>query len=392
MLKKEMLYDLDDVTIIPSYQSSVRHRDEVYPYHNVNGTDYLPIFVSPMECVISKDNFHEYDRNGVIPIMPRTETLQDRIFKTRQNYWSAYGLEEFVDVFCTEDNNLIWNLDKQSGEWGNSNTFYALIDNANGHMDELPVRIRQAKKIAIGKGYCLKIMAGNIANPDTYKVLADAGADYVRCSVGNGNCCLTASNTSTYMPMASLLDVCRYLKVINNLKCAIVADGGINSYNRAIKALALGADYVMIGSVFGKCFESSSKFINADFSGRDLIDGFGLDDLNGMRFDGTITEEQKKKLIGIYKPVKALWGMSTRRAQVSIGLACGKKKKDIKLKTSEGVEKHANVEYTLHQWLENFTDYLRSSMSYCNAFSLDDYIGQPSIRLMSEAARNAINK
>ena len=194
------------------------------------------------------------------------------------------------------------------------------------------------------------------------------------------------------MPMASLLDGCRELKIKYNLKCAIIADGGISSYSRAIKALALGADYVMIGSTFGKCFESASPFVGANFSERDVIEGFGLDNLNAMRFDNSISEELKKKYIGMYKPIKALWGMSTRRSQINIGLAQGKKKEDIKLKTSEGVEKKSNVEYTLHQWINNFTDYLRSSMSYCNSEDLAHYIGQQKIMLMSEAAKNAINK
>ena len=392
MIINETLYDLDDVTIIPAPQSRIRHRDEINPFHNIEGINYLPIFVSPMECVISSENFYKYDENDVIPILPRTETLHARIFKTRHNKWSAYGLEEFVNVFCTDNEKLIWKVNNLTDDLGKGKTFYALIDNANGHMEEIPDRIIEAKKLAKEYGYTLKIMAGNIANPLTYKILADAGADYVRCSVGNGGCCLTSSNTSTYMPMASLLDECRFLKNTYHLECSIVADGGINSYNRAIKALALGADYVMIGSVFGKCFESSSKFIKADFSERDLIDGFRLDDLNNMRFDGSVTEKEKKRLIGIYRPVKALWGMSTRRAQVSIGLASGKKKEDIKLKTSEGLEKHANVEYTLHQWIENFTDYLKSSMSYCNAMNLGEYIGKPTIKLMSELAKNAVNK
>jgi GMP reductase len=192
--------------------------------------------------------------------------------------------------------------------------------------------------------------------------------------------------------MASLIDKCRELKNKNQLTCAIVADGGISSYSRAIKALALGADYVMIGSTFGKCFESASPFTKADFSHRDVIDGFGLEDLNEMRFDESLPEEKKKSYIGMYKPIKKVWGMSTRKAQLSIGLSQGKKKEDIKLKTSEGVEKQVNVEYTLHQWIENFTDYLRSSMSYCNSENLSEYIGKPTIMLMSEASKNAINK
>lgn len=385
MITEEKLYDLDDITVIPAVQSKIRHRGDINPYYNVNGYKYLPIFVSPMDCVISDENFDIYYKNNVIPIIPRTETFEKRLDYCNTECWTAFGLNEFVEVFCTDGKYVACDASTHS-------KYYALIDNANGHMDEIPERIKESKKLASKYNYTLEIMAGNIANPESYKVLAEAGADYVRCAIGSGNCCITASNTATYMPMASLIDGCRQLKEQYNLKCAIIADGGINSYRRAIKALALGADYLMIGSTFGKCFESASPFVSADFSNRDIIDGFGLENLNNMRFDTSLSEDIKKRYIGMYKPVKTVWGMSTRKAQLAIGLAQGKKKEDIKLKTSEGVEKHINVEYTLHQWVENFTDYLRSSMSYCDSQNLEEYIGMPTIMLMSESAKNAINK
>lgn len=390
MIREEKLYDLDDITVIPAVQSKIRHRGEVNPYYYIDGRECLPIFVSPMDCVISNDNFDIYKKNGVVPILPRTEKLSERIARTNKCEWAAYGLSEFVQLFCTEGKYFATDETHKRCEYGR--TIYALIDNANGHMDELPKRITEAKELARKHSYCLEVMAGNVANPHTYVQLANAGADYVRCAIGTGNCCITASNTATYMPMASLLDGCRKAKEENKLKCAIVADGGISSYSRAIKALALGADYVMIGSTFGKCFESASPFTKADFSPRDVIEGFGLDDLNAMRFNNDISEETKKSYIGMYQPIKSVWGMSTRRAQIAIATAQGIKKEDIKLKTSEGVEKQVNVEYTLHQWLENFRDYLRSSMSYCNSEDLEHYIGQQEIMLMSEAAKNAINK
>lgn len=385
MISEKKLYDLDDITVIPSIHSSIRHRGEINPYYKVGNSEYLPIFVSPMECVIFQDNFRMYQDNKVIPILPRTEEFDVRTQFTNIGEWVAYGLEEFNRLFC-EDGKCFANS-KLKGS-----TIRALIDNANGHMDAISDAIRNAKALANKYGYTIEIMAGNIANPQTYKELAEAGADYVRCSIGTGACCITASNTSTYMPMASLLDECRKIKDAHKLKCAIVADGGISSYSRAIKALALGADYVMIGSTFGRCFESSSPFIRAELNDRDVIEGFGIENLNNMRFDRTVTEDVKKRLIGIYKPIKAVWGMSTRRAQLSIGLAQGKKREDIKLKTSEGIEKQVQVDYTLHQWTENFTDYLRSAMSYCDSRTLDDYIGHQMIYLMSDAAKNAINK
>jgi hypothetical protein len=83
---------------------------------------------------------------------------------------------------------------------------------------------------------------------------------------------------------------------------------------------------------------------------------------------------------------KVIYGMSTKRAQKRInGSNC-------KLKTSEGIEKTVRIEYTLHQWLDNFVSYLRSAMSYSNAKSLKEFRENSILMVMSQTAQNSFNK
>ena len=394
MLVEKTLYALGDVTVIPAPISNVRHRAECNVYYDMEKYDNetmhmgksLPIFASPMASVINKENFNIWINNSIIPILPRTVSLVERIEYAKTGRWAAFGIEEFEREFCVDLPNIVFN-DKI--------VYRALIDIANGHISYLQDIIKRAKKVAEDSNYTIEIMAGNVALPVTYRELAEAGADYVRCSVGTGSVCITSSNTSLHYPMASLLDECKKLKIAHNLTCKIVADGGISSYSTAIKALALGADYVMMGSTLAKCFESASEFVNATKPSKDYTP-YSLTDLNNMRF-GTdacdIGEAGKKEIIKDYAPlVKTIFGMSTRKAQTLIALAAGKKKEDIKTKTSEGIEKEITVDYTVNQWAENFTDYLRSAMSYCNFTKIEDFIGGPEIMLLSESAKNSINK
>ena len=76
--------------------------------------------------------------------------------------------------------------------------------------------------------------------------------------------------------------------------------------------------------------------------------------------------------------------MSTKAVQRSWGKS--------KLVTSEGITKYQKVEYTLEQWTENFKDYLRSAMSYCNAKTLDDFIGKADYIFITDAARKRFEK
>lgn len=156
----------------------------------------------------------------------------------------------------------------------------------------------------------------------------------------------------------------------------IVADGGIRGYADIIKALALGADYVMVGSVFTKMWESAAPIIND--SKHAIAQG---------EIDNMLDENKKRQLLkqGIVLK-KEYWGMSTKRSQALI------KPEETCYKTSEGTKKIVCVEYTMQQWVENMSDYLRSAMSYTGFYTLDQFIGSPEIIVMSPQTRESINK
>jgi hypothetical protein len=78
------------------------------------------------------------------------------------------------------------------------------------------------------------------------------------------------------------------------------------------------------------------------------------------------------------------YGMASAEGQIAIN-----KKKT---KTAEGIVKMLPVEYKLHKWVENMSDYLKSAMSYCDCFSLDDFIGNQTLIVNSFAEVNAVNK
>ena len=121
-----------------------------------------------------------------------------------------------------------------------SDSIFALIDVANGHMSKILDVSRRAKNLYGDK---ITIMAGNIANPQTYIQYAEAGIDYCRCGIGGGNCCITATQLGIFCPMATLIsDIYNIKKFLlsqgkKNLP-KIVADGGVRNYDDIIKALA----------------------------------------------------------------------------------------------------------------------------------------------------------
>jgi IMP dehydrogenase len=108
-------------------------------------------------------------------------------------------------------------------------------------------------------------MAGNVATYDGFKRLADVGADSVRVGIGGGSVCTTRIVSGHGVPTAqSVSDIA----MANEYECSIIADGGIRNSGDMVKAFALGADAVMLGSMLagtdeapGELFESNGSLV-----------------------------------------------------------------------------------------------------------------------------------
>ena len=212
-------------------------------------------------------------------------------------------------------------------------------------------------------------MAGNVANPETYFVYAKAGIDYIRLSIGSGSQCTTA-NTGIFYPMASLITNTNHQRqrVIDAIDCGnteyksvpmIVADGGFNTHSDIIKALALGADYVMCGKIFAQTVEACGEIHWGNYpSGFDVL---ACGPFNEWIRHQTIT------YIADWKCYRDYYGMSTKIAQKEFGKEGNK--------TEEGIHSIVPIKWYLDVWITEFTDYLKSAMSYTNHKSLETFVG-----------------
>jgi GMP reductase len=338
-----MKFDWNDISIIPESLSSISSRKEVNPTWDGK----LPLFTAPMDKVIDETNTNYFEENNINICLPRNVRYDN--FKN-DNYFYSYGLDEIIELL-----NKKAILPKR-----------VLIDVANGHMQKL---YDTAKLIKESYGEKIELMVGNIANPDTYRKYCEIGVDYIRVGIGGGSACTTSANVSIHYPMASLINECAYFKGAFENPTKIVADGGFRNFSDIIKALALGADYVMLGGIFNKTLESCGENF--------------MKDADGQFYQ--VTDERAKKSFdaggSVYKYYR---GMSTKEVQKSWNKS--------ELKTGEGISKYNKVEYTLEGWCENFTDYLKSAMSYTDSRSLKDFIGEVKWEVISQNSFLRFNK
>jgi IMP dehydrogenase len=129
------------------------------------------------------------------------------------------------------------------------------VDVAHGHhilMKEALSELRAAF------GDQVHIMAGNIATLEGYNDLVDWGADSVRCNIGGGSICSTRVQTGHGVPgLHTIIDCAR-----SDRNAAIIADGGIRNSGDIVKALAAGADFVMLGSLLSGTDETPGDTLN----------------------------------------------------------------------------------------------------------------------------------
>ena len=343
MLDLEMKYGYNDVSIVPAKISYINHRADVIPYYAYR---HLPIFAAPMSSIYVK-NSTDFWINGISNIVPRSVDIKERLSPKLHGMWRAFSLSEIEKYFIKN---------KQDDF-----SYRICIDIANGHLNHL---YEVVKKLRSLYPRC-KIMTGNIANPETLLIADNAGVDYIRLGIGSGSGCITSSNTAIHYPMASLINVCYRYKKHWNLKIKLIADGGIRNYDDVIKALALGADYVMIGGLFAECKDTNPNYYIKS---------------NGVYCKAN--EEDLQNLdIQLYHK---FYGMASKQ---------GMKDLHLNKHTAEGITRYIPIKYdSLYQWASNMKDYLRSAMSYCNVKRLQDFIGTPKVTIISNNAKNAINK
>lgn len=352
------IYGIDDFVIIPETISNISSRKECNPYYYNDNvfkqvlSNKFPIFAAPMGGVIDMTNWKTFFDSGINVVIPRTIPFNTRL-ELMFDTFIAISLVEAEQTF----------INKDMTKYLDGRIAYICIDIANGHMKKL---LDICSKIKERYKDRLVIMTGNIANPKTYLEYAKVGIDYVRCSIGSGNVCTTAANSGVHYPLGSLILKCyNYKKEVEdnmgknyyNTKlyksCPyIIADGGFKNYDQIIKALALGADYVMLGEIFAKTEEACGEL------------SYDIND----------------------KMYRTYYGMSTKKAQMLMG------KSKEECKTAEGIVKEVPVEYSLRGWIDNFVHYLKSAMSYTNSTNLDEFVGQVTLGINTPMAHAAFYK
>lgn len=225
-----------------------------------------------------------------------------------------------------------------------------VIDTAHGHTEGVVMKLKEVK----AKFPNLDVIVGNIATADAAKYLVDAGADAVKVGIGPGSICTTRVIAGVGVPqLTAVNDVALALE---GTGVPVIADGGIRYTGDIVKAIAAGADVVMIGSMFAGVEESPGETI--------IFEGRKFKSYRGM---GSLEAMQK--------------GSKDRYFQDA--------EDDIKKLVPEGISGRVPYKGHLFEVVYQIIGGLRAGMGYCGAPTIDNLQGAQFVRITSAGMRES---
>ena len=236
----------DDVLLRPQY-SDIRSRTEIDISTDLgNGVVLqLPIFSSPMDTISESAMANTMSKSGASAIIHRYNTVKEQV-----NQINRVNSPRIVGGAIGISGDYL----ERASALVEAGCEYLCVDVAHGHHIMMKEALTNLRNLF---GPNFHIMAGNVATLEGINDLSDWGADSVRCNIGGGSICSTRIQTGHGMPGLQTIFECA--KTDRDVK--IIADGGIKNSGDMVKALAAGADAVMVGSLLAGTSETPGEII-----------------------------------------------------------------------------------------------------------------------------------
>ena len=320
----------DDVLLLPRY-SEVKLDSINLTTDIVKGFKLkTPILSSPMDTVTGREVALSLGKMGGLGVLPRNISIKEAVKTIEEAKNEKIPIAAAVGPF--DDKRVKILVDKGID--------LIVIDTAHGHSKNVIEATKRFKR-----EYEISVMSGNVATGEGAEALISAGADSLRVGIGSGHACITREVTGVGVPqltaIAWVADVAREYEV------SVIADGGLEKPSDIIKALAAGANAVMLGYLIAKSEEAPGNLL--------------------------VVNDRKYKL---YR------GMGSRSALAKGSMRYGEFKK-----VPEGVEGFIEITGSLSSIIENIVNSIKQAMGYIGASSITELWEKALFVKITEAGR-----
>ena len=235
----------DDVLLLPKYSNILPANTNIFLQLTKKISLKVPFLTSAMDTVTESKMAIAIAKEGGMGIIHRNLNIKKqsdeikRVKNKKLYVGAAVGTNR-------EDLERAYSL-------ASNGVDLIVIDTAHGHSEKVLKTLSKIKKIIKNIPVCV----GNIATGEAAKKLYNSGADIIKVGIGPGSICTTRMVAGIGVPQISaIMDV---KKALNKKNIKIISDGGIKFSGDIAKALAAGADAIMMGSIFAGTDESPGK-------------------------------------------------------------------------------------------------------------------------------------
>lgn len=269
----------DDVLLVPAYNHHESRR-----IVNISVTDRLgklsldlPVMSSNMDTITESKMANFMHAKGGIGVLHRFLSIEDNI----KEFKACKG-PVFISIGCSQAE-----LERAEA-LRDAGADYFCVDVAHAHAKYVGLTLKNLRKILGTR--C--IMAGNVATYAGADYLSSCGADIIKAGIGGGSVCSTRIKTGFGIPMLTCIQDCA------RSDRSIVADGGLRTPGDIVKAIAFGADFVMIGGMLAGSEPTPGEIITQE-------DGTRI-----KRYRGMASREAQEDFLGQMHEWKTAEGVS----------------------------------------------------------------------------------
>lgn len=308
----------DDVLLVPRY-NGIRSRQDVNTSAFLGTLEFsIPIISSNMDTVTGWEMAKRVAELGGLGLLHRFCSIEENVEYLRKTaHPEQVGISIGVGPHAIERAEALISAGAQ----------IVCVDVAHGHSKLVNRTIRDLRERYTDSLY---IIAGNVATYAGADYLAAAGADAIKVGIGPGSVCTTRIKTGCGFPQLSAIENC------SKVDRSIIADGGIRTPGDAVKALAAGADFVMLGGLLA-----------------------GTDETPGHVIDKTLSD-------GSVVKVKRFRGMASKEAQDDFMGSMPE------WKTAEGISLEVPAKGPVEAVIRDVMGGIRSALTYCGALGIED--------------------
>ena len=315
----------DDVLLLPQYSSVVPANTNLNVKLSKTINLKLPFLSSAMDTVTESKMAIAMAKNGGIGVIHRNLDIKKQCKEIKKVKKLNFQVGAAIG---TSQNELV-----RAKNLIDSGVDMIVVDTAHGHSVNVIKILNKIKKFDKQVTLCV----GNIATGNAAKMLYNSGADILKVGIGPGSICTTRMVAGIGVPqITALLNV---KKAVKKKKIKIVSDGGIKFSGDIIKAIAAGADAIMMGSIFAGTEESPGKIFKL-----------------------------KNKLYKLYRGMGSIGAMSSGSSDRYFQ----KNFKDRSKFVPEGVESRVLFKGKVSKIIYQLQGGLRSSMGYIGAQKIED--------------------